>query len=223
MILNKSNVVLVAGLGLMTAMSNQSQALSFSGVEHNINVGGGYVYQNNFDGEMSFSKSTISKEKAKGNKATNDVSNINLYVGYDAVFKFNSVLNPVVGVFVNGNIPLNKVWESVKGSQQTASVLDIDAKIGNRFIITKNLNTDIYGFVGAGIGYYNSSVKRTNESLTIMQKGMSAGAGIDVAYYNVVLGVYYKYTDMKGINQDWADTLVKTHNVGVKIGYRFVV
>ena len=223
MILNKSNVVLIAGLGLMTAMSNQSQALSFSGVEHNINVGAGYVYQNNFDGEMSFSKSTISKEKAKGNKATNDVNSINLYVGYDAVFKFNSVLNPVVGVFVNGNIPLNKIWSSAKASQQTASVLDIDAKIGNRFMITKNLNTDIYGFVGAGIGYYNSSVKSTNESLTIMQKGMSAGAGIDVAYHNIVLGVYDKYTDMKGINQDWTDTLVKTHNVGVKIGYRFVI
>ena len=223
MILNKSNVVLIAGLGLMTAMSNQSQALSFSGVEHNINVGAGYVYQNNFDGEMSFSKSAISKEKAKGNQATNVVNNINLYVGYDAVFKFNSVLNPVVGVFVNGNISLNKIWSSAKASQQTASVLDIDAKIGNRFMITKNLNTDIYGFVGAGIGYYNSSVKRTNESTTNMQKGVSAGAGIDVAYHNIVLGVYYKYTDMKGINQDWADTLVKTHNVGVKIGYRFVI
>ena len=223
MILNKSNVVLIAGLGLMTAMSNQSQALSFSGVEHNINVGAGYVYQNNFDGEMSFSKSTISKEKAKGNKATNDVNSINLYVGYDAVFKFNSVLNPVVGVFVNGNIPLNKVWVSAKGSQQTASVLDIDAKIGNRFMLTKNLNTDIYGFVGAGIGYYNSSVKSTNESLTIMQKGMSAGAGIDVAYHNVVLGVYYKYTDMIGININWNNILVKTHNVGVKIGYRFAI
>ena len=82
---------------------------------------------------------------------------------------------------------------------------------------------DIYGFVGAGIGYYNSSVKSTNESLTIMQKGMSAGAGIDVAYHNVVLGVYYKYTDMIGININWNNILVKTHNVGVKIGYRFAI
>ena len=223
MILNKSNVVLIAGLGLMTAMSNQSQALSFSGIEHNINVGAGYIYQNNFDGAMSFSKEILLEEKAEGNKATNNVNSINLYVGYDAVFKFNSLLNPVAGVFVNGNVPLNKIWSSSEGSQQTASVLDIDVKLGNRFMLTKNLNTDVYGFVGAGIGYYNSTVKRTNESITNMQKGVSAGVGIDVAYHNVVLGVYYKYTDMKGINQDWADTLVKTHNVGVKIGYRFVM
>ena len=209
----------VVGLSVLSAMllvgGNASNAVE---VKQSIDLDVGYTAQMN-SGDFKLSKEVIDAQKALGYKYSNLMNQITLSLGYNAVFKVNSLLNPLVGVVATGSIPVTYTSKNSSGTLKTqiSNIIDVDVKVGNEFNICQDLDIDIYGFVGVNIGM--AKTKALGATASNSYAGVSAGAGVDVLYKDIMLGVYYKYTDMGSAGVK----LNTSNNIGVKVGYRFAL
>ena len=224
------------GLGLLSAMflagSGVSNAIELKGVEHNIDLGLGYTAQI-YSGDSAYKQDMIDRYENAGQTLTNLTNQISLYVGYNAVFKMNKFFNPILGAFMSGHIPLNYTMKLDEYNQEVknmlSNVFDLNLKLGNRFNICKDVNIDLYYFVGFSAGIsksksysdqdYEDYGESKSQSKTKGYAGLSTGVGVDASYKNIVLGIYYKYTDMR-LNELMR---FKSNNVGIKVGYRFAL
>ena len=211
----------VLSLGLLsTAFLVSGNASNAVELQHGIDVGVGYVVQIN-TGDFAYTKEQIDFAKDNGNKLTNAVSQVSINIGYNAIFKFSNYFNPILGVFADGYIPLNNN-SVVKGvntetKSVTSNIVDINAKIGNKFNVYKNFSIDLYYFIGANIGLVKAEIAGATDSNAY--GGVSTGFGIDALYRGLLLGIYYKHTDMRTKGA----VFNKANNIGFKLGYRFSI
>ena len=219
----------VVSLGLLSAMflagSGVSNAIELKGVEHNIDLGLGYTAQI-YSGGSAYDQELIDDFNENGNTLTNLTNQISLYVGYNAVFKMNNFFNPILGAFISGHIPLNYTMKLKYNNGDTknmiSNVFDINFKLGNRFNVCKDVDVDLYYFLGVNVGivrnksslgdYYDVDVSN-------FYSGVSTGVGVDASYKHIIFGVYYKYTDIRNAGFKFNTS----NNVGIKVGYRFAL
>ena len=210
----------ILSLGLLSTAflvsGNASKAIE---LQHGIDAGIGYVAQIN-TGDFAYTKEQIDFAKNNGNKLTNAVNQLSLHIGYNATFKVSEYFNPILGAFVSGYIPLNNnsvVNGYFKTKSVTSNIVDINAKIGNKFNVCKNFSIDLYYFIGANIGLVKAEIAGATDSNAY--GGFSTGIGVDANYRSFLFGVYYKYTDMRmnGV------VFNKANNIGFKLGYRFSI
>ena len=207
----------VVSLGLLSAMflagSGVSNAIELKGVEHNIDLGLGYTAQ------IYSGDSVYDEFNEDGNISTNLTNQISLYVGYNAVFKMNKFFNPILGAFMSGHIPLNYTIKLNNGDLKSmlSNVFDINFKLGNRFNICKDVDVDLYYFLGVNVGIAKTEMYNITASQSY--SGVSTGVGVDASYKHIIFGVYYKYTDMRNAGFK----LNTSNNVGIKVGYRFAL
>ena len=216
----------VVSLGLLSAMflagSGVSNAIELKGVEHNIDLGLGYTAQI-YSGDSAYDQESIDAFNENGDTLTNLINQISLYVGYNAVFKMNKFFNPILGAFMSGHVPLNYTMKYNNGDTKTmiSNVVDINFKLGNRFNVCKDVDVDLYYFLGVNVGIVKNKQSLGGYNVTASQSysGFSTGVGIDASYKHIIFGVYYKYTDMR-----FAGVKLNTsNNIGVKVGYRFAL
>ena len=212
----------VVSLGLLSAMflagSGVSNAIELKGIENDIDLGVSYTAQI-YSGDSAYDNELIDVYKVNGDTLTNLTNQISLYVGYNAVFKMNNFLNPMLGMFMSGHIPLNYTIkeDNEMFKNMISNVFDLNIKLGNRFNICKDIDIDVYYFLGI-----NAGIARTKfYGITASQSyaGVSTGVGADMSYKNIIFGIYYKYTDMR----DAGVTFNTSNNVGIKLGYRFAL
>ena len=142
-----------------------------------------------------------------------------LYVGYNAVFKMNKFFNPILGAFMSGHIPLNYTMKYNNGDTKNmiSNVFDINFKLGNRFNVCKDVDVDLYYFLGVNGGIAKTEMYNITASQSY--SGFSTGVGVDASYKHILFGIYYKYTDMRNAGVKFNTS----NNVGIKVGHRFAL
>ena len=211
----------VVSLGLLSAMflaNGMANALSLQGVEHDIDLGVSYTAQI-YSGDSAYDNELMDVYKVNGDTLTNLTNQISLYVGYNAVFKMNKFFNPILGAFVSGHIPLNYTMkeDNEMFKNMISNVFDLNIKLGNRFNVCKDVDVDLYYFLGINGGIAKTEMYNITASQS--HSGFSTGVGVDASYKHIIFGVYYKYTDIRNAGFKFNTS----NNVGIKLGYRFAL
>ena len=131
----------------------------------------------------------------------------------------NKFFNPILGAFMSGHIPLNYTMKYNNGDTKNmiSNVFDINFKLGNRFNVCKDVDVDLYYFLGVNGGIAKTEMYNITASQSY--SGFSTGVGVDASYKHILFGIYYKYTDMRNAGFK----LNTSNNVGIKVGYRFAL
>ena len=131
----------------------------------------------------------------------------------------NKFFNPILGAFMSGHIPLNYTMKYNNGDTKNmiSNVVDINFKLGNRFNVCKDVDVDLYYFLGVNVGI--AKTETYNIAVSQSYSGFSTGVGVDASYKHIIFGVYYKYTDIRNVGFKFNTS----NNVGIKVGYRFAL
>ena len=102
--------------------------------------------------------------------------------------------------------------------------LRLNAKLGLKTDLTKDVAVETYGIVGMNMAGFKVKQDDFDTDTSKMNVGLTTGAGIDfVIVDRFVVGVEYRYglNKFKNLGEDNLKFKMKTHSVLAKIGYQF--
>ena len=106
-------------------------------------------------------KNAIDEAKTAGEKTNKTSHSIKADVGFNVFYKATDKINPFVGLNVEGKYAFNN--EFVKNSN-FQNFLNVNAKLGSSFKVSKDLNIRPYALVGMSVNQY-----KTKEQVNVME------------------------------------------------------
>ena len=155
-------------------------------------------------------KDSIDLSDEMGEKVNKINHAITLGAGYNVYYKYNSFINPFVGLEAQGRIPVAG-HEYVEGAK-LLDVFRFNAKFGAKMNIAKDIDVQPYALLGMNVMQIKTSDDGVSDKET--KAGLTTGAGVEAIFNDMfVVGAEYRF----GYNK-FQEAKVLTHSLGIKLG-----